>query len=100
MLMGCNLFNRYMEDIEAFETKRDLLYEVGIELSEDSVFEKIERDLINLVEACATDHIEKRGVISWWMWENGFGKNQKPYVFHGTEYYLNTAADLWEFLTK
>ena len=100
MLMGFNLFSEYMRDIEDFETKRDLLYEVGIELSEDSIFEKIERDLINLIETCAVDHIEKKGVISWWMWENGFGKNQKPYVFHGDKYYLNTTADLWKFLTR
>lgn len=60
MLMGFNLFSEYMRDIEDFETKRDLLYEVGIELSEDSIFEKIERDLINLIETCAIDHIEKR----------------------------------------
>ena len=32
MFMGFNLFSEYMRDIEDFETKRDLLYEVGIEL--------------------------------------------------------------------
>lgn len=98
--MDFDLFSEYMRDIESFETKKDLLYEAGIELSEDSIFEKIEQDLVNLIETCMVDHIEKKGTVSWWMWENGFGKNQKPYVFHGVKHYLNTVENLWEFLIR
>ena len=98
MLMGFDIFNDCLETIEECEDKRESLAELGIEFSDDSIVEKMENKLIEVVLAAAQTY--EANVILWWMWENVFGKNQSPLSWNGRIQYLNSAEELWNFINK
>lgn len=98
MIITQDLFEKCIEDIKELEATKDALCTLGVDFLESSVLERIERDLVSFVENYSPGSESMKEIITWWMWENDFGRNKKFYSFYGNEYCFDTAAELYNFL--
>lgn len=98
MLLNFNQFSHYINDIREFEDNRSELFNFGVEITGDSIFDRMEKDLVEVVVNCAPK--EKQPIVSWWMWENSFGKAGYLYYYKDNYYSLDTIEDLWSFIQE